>query len=111
MCNGSGLTRTSWIAISSDSPTTLLRDIKANIAAAATGEKLPTPFLTSTVEEVYEFFKNHVRPADDDPQGKHHSFTYFTFLVIDDECVESEPWQIVNIQRYLRNVQDCTDKV
>ena len=84
---------TRWVAISSNSPTNAIQDIKANVAAE---EEPPMPFLNSTVEEVYEFFKNHLRPADDDPNGYRHTFSYFTFLVVDADCIKSEPWQCVS---------------
>ncbi len=49
----------------------------------------PWPFIGRTIEEVYDFHKKYLRAADDsrnvDP------FTYFTFLIIDDECVNSDP--------------------
>ena len=53
------------------------------------------PFLNSTVEEVYEFFKNHLRPKDDDPQGCFHTFSYFSFLAVDADCVKSKPYQCI----------------
>lgn len=84
---------TPWVVISSNSPTNLVQEIKANIAAE---EDPPMPFFNSTVEEVYEFFKNHLRPADDDPRGHLHTFSYFTFLVVDADCTNSEPWQCVS---------------
>lgn len=84
---------TSWVAISSNSHTNVIQDIEANLAAE---ENIPMPFLNSTLEEVYEFFKNHLRPADDDPHGWRHIFTYFTFLVVDADCVKSEPSQCVS---------------
>ncbi len=84
---------TAWVAISSNSPTNVIQDIKAHTAAK---EDLPMPFLNSTVEEVYEFFKNHLRPADDDRRGFDHTFSYFTFLVVDADCIKSEPWQCVS---------------
>ncbi len=84
---------TPWVAISSNSPTNVIQDMKANTAAE---EDAPMPFLNSTVEEVYEFFKNHLRPVDDDPLGFCHTFSYFTFLVVDSDCIKSEPWQCVS---------------
>lgn len=82
-----------WVAISSNSPTNVIQDIQAHTAAK---EDTPMPFLNSTVEEVYEFFKNHLRPVDDDPRGIYHTFSYFTFLVVDADCIKSEPWQCVS---------------
>jgi len=84
---------TLWVPISSNSPTNVIQDIKANTAAE---EDPPMPFLNTTVEEVYEFFKNHLRPADDDPRGFDHTFSYFTFLVVDADCIKSGPWQCVS---------------
>ena len=84
---------TAWVAISSNSPTNVIEDLKAHNNAEGA---LPKPFLNSTVEEVYEFFKNHLRPADDDPRGFNHTFSYFTFLAVDADCVKSEPWQCVS---------------
>ena len=87
---------TGWIVMSSDSTTNLVEEIKANIAS----ERSPNPFRNSSIEEVYDFFKNHVRPADDDPLGYVHTFTYFTFLVIDAECVKAEPFECVSFPMY-----------
>ena len=83
---------TIWVDINSNSSTNLIQEIKANAATAVS----PTPFSDSTVNQVYDFFKAHLRPADDDPRGIYHTFTYFTFLVVDAECLESDPWQCVS---------------
>ena len=63
--------------ITSNSPTNVIQEIKANTGAAL--DILPMPFSDSTVDQVYDFFKNHLRPADDDPRGSFHTSTYFTF--------------------------------
>ena len=83
---------TFYIAISSNSPTNVIEDLKKNTESE---EDPPMPFLNSTVEEVYEFFKNHLRPRDDDPRGYHHTFSYFTFLAIDEDCIKSEPYECI----------------
>ena len=38
-----------------------------------------------TIDAIYEFYKKQVRPPDD--SNAIQPFTYFTFLVIDDECI------------------------
>lgn len=85
---------TPWVAISSNSPTNAIEEIRANLANLtnlAEDEESPRPFLNSTVEEAYEFFKNHLRPADDAPRGSWQTFSYFTFLAVDADCIKSEP--------------------
>lgn len=93
---------TPWVAISSKSSTNAIQEIKANLAAE---KESPQPFLNSTVEEAYEFFKNHLRPADDDPRGSWHTFSYFTFLAVDADCIKSEPWQCVGAPIYRIHTQ------
>ena len=75
-----------WMKITSDSPSRALEEIKANL-----GTKGPSsaPFLVSTVDLVYNFFKSHLRPVDDNTGRM--PFTYFTFIVIDADCVKSDP--------------------
>lgn len=53
----------------------------------------PTPFLGCTVDKVYDFYKAHLRPLDDNTSLKY--FTHFVFLAIDEECVQSTPRQII----------------
>ncbi len=81
---------TPWVKIISNSPSRALEEIQASL-----GTKGPSsvPFLVNTVDQVYDFFKSHLRPADDSTARK--PFTYFTFIVIDAECVESDPWQCI----------------
>lgn len=85
-----------WIEITSNSLTNVIDEIAAKVLVALPAGSIYTPFAGSTVDQVYDFFKNHLRPADDDPHGYFQAFTYFTFLVIDAECLESDPWQCVS---------------
>lgn len=65
-------------------------------------DPVPTPFLDSTIPQVYAFFKKYLRRPDDKDYGL-HSFTHFTFLAVDVECVqptsplpaipEGSPWR------------------
>ena len=84
---------TRWIEISTNSATDIVETLQANTAA---GREPQYPWLNHTVEDVYEYFKRHLRPADDH-HGSEHPFSYFTFLVVDEECVKSEPYQCVSI--------------
>lgn len=54
------------------------------------GEPIPTPFLNSTIDQVYNFYKTHIRLA---MWAKY--FTNCTFLVIDEEGVRSDPRQCI----------------
>lgn len=54
---------------------------------------LPSPLTCSSIEEVYEIFKGTVRPADD--SAKDEAFTYFTFVVNDQECLQADPYQYI----------------
>lgn len=77
------------IEITSNDPNNALAEIKANL-----GRSRPTPFLGCTVDQVYEFYKKHLRPAED-YSGPGMHFASFTFLVVDEECVRSKPWQCI----------------
>ncbi|KAL9628238.1 MAG: hypothetical protein Q9164_007351, partial [Protoblastenia rupestris] len=81
---------TPWLEISSKSPTRVIEEIKANISS---DQPSPTPFIGCTIDQIYAFFKAHLRPADDSTTLEH--FTTFTFLVVDEECVQSTPWQCI----------------
>lgn len=72
--------------ISSNSPDrdTIIKESEA---------KLAYPFLGSSREDVYEFFRKNIRPADD--STKVEPFTYFSFMVIDSDCANSTPYQCV----------------
>lgn len=66
----------------------VLEGLKAN-----PGSLGPYPFLNCTVDEVYDIYKTHIRPADD--TTGHQIITSFTFIVIDEECVQSNPKQCI----------------
>lgn len=51
------------------------------------------PFLKYTIDEVYPFFKNHLRPADD--ILKNEPYAYFVFIVIDDACLTAETYECI----------------
>jgi hypothetical protein len=59
-----------------------------------TADPFPHPFLGQTIDQVYEFYKEHMRPPQDEQVGN-PQFTSFTFLVIDDECVKAQPPEIL----------------
>lgn len=50
-------------------------------------------FLNQTVSQVYDFYKSHLRPADNSTDRPH--FTAFTFAVVDEECLRSEPQRLL----------------
>lgn len=79
-----------WIEICSDTPSkdSVVESIERNIDREG-----PWPFIGHTIEQVYDFHKKVVRPADENRRVD--PFTYFTFLAIDDESVNSEPPQCV----------------
>ncbi|MCJ1389847.1 hypothetical protein MMC18_002704 [Xylographa bjoerkii] len=81
---------TPWINISSDHPNRALEEIRADVTSE---ESSPIPFLGSTIEQVYDFFKNHLRPAGESTAVEH--FTYFTFIVIDADCIRSKPLECI----------------
>ena len=62
-------------------------------AWAPTGGPSHTPFLGCTVDEVYDYFKTHLRPADDSTGGEF--CTAFAFLVVDEACVKARPRQCI----------------
>lgn len=67
----------------------MLAEIKAN-----TGRLTPTPFLGCTVDQVYDFYKKYLRPAED-YSGPGMHFTSFTLVIVDAECVQSRPRQCI----------------
>lgn len=50
-------------------------------------------FVNHTIDQVYDFYKRHLRPADHSPDFPH--FSAFTFAVVDEECLRSEPQQLL----------------
>ena len=50
-------------------------------------------FIGWTVEDIYAFFKSHLRPPQDDLTGSF--FSNFTFVVVDQVCVSSRRWQCI----------------
>lgn len=50
-------------------------------------------FADCTIDEVYDFYKRHLRPADD--REAHPHFSAFTFAVVDEECLRAEPQQLI----------------
>ena len=81
---------TPWLEVVSNSPDKAFDEIMAQIQDEGPS---PTPFLGCTIEEIYDFFKAHLRPPDDSVALEH--FTSFTFTVIDAECVLSHPQQCI----------------
>lgn len=61
----------------------MLSEIKFHLEESS--EPIPTPFLGDTVLHVYRFFRDILRQPED--STTHHSFTHFTFLAVDEECV------------------------
>ena len=50
-------------------------------------------FFNYTIEQVYDFYKSHLKAADDSigPQ----QFSAFTFVVVDQACLKSEPYECI----------------
>ncbi|KAL9611167.1 MAG: hypothetical protein Q9167_004189 [Letrouitia subvulpina] len=53
----------------------------------------PTPFYHDTIEQCYEYFKKEFRPAEDSTLNGES--TNFTFIVVDDSCLQSDPWEMI----------------
>ena len=77
-----------WIEITSNN----LHDVLKNLRADP-GNSGPYPFLNRTVDEVYDIYKTHIRPADD--SSGRQFITNYTFIVIDQECMQSNPKQCI----------------
>lgn len=54
---------------------------------------IESPFIDSSVEEVYEIFKKTISTADDIAMER--PFTHFTCVMIDQECIYSNPYQCI----------------
>ena len=76
------------LEINSNNPTNTLEEIQDNIEK----KQRPHPFLSHTVEDIYAFFKDHIRP-DMDYAGPRAHFSSFTFLIVDEVCLDSDPWE------------------
>ena len=46
------------------------------------------------MDQVYIFYKKHLRPAED-YSGPGEHFTRFTFIIVDEECIKSSPLQCI----------------
>ncbi|MCJ1250831.1 hypothetical protein MMC30_008059 [Trapelia coarctata] len=77
-----------WLEITSINLNEVIEELKAN-----TGNLGPYPFLDCTVDQVYDIYKTHIRPTCD-ATGR-QLITSFTLLVIDEECVRSNPKQCI----------------
>lgn len=73
--------------------------VKWGIASnpSRSGEGSPTPFYHDTVEQIYEYWRANF--IDDTlykgTMNKPIRYTTFTFIVVDDRCIESDPWEII----------------
>jgi hypothetical protein len=74
--------------ITSNNPDRVLEDIENSM-----GSRGPFPFLDCTIGQVYDFFKNHLRAADDSVGHEH--FSYYTFIAIDEDCLQSNAQCII----------------
>jgi hypothetical protein len=50
-------------------------------------------FVNQTIDQVYDFYKRHLRPADHSSNMPH--FSAFTFAVVDEACLRSDPQQLL----------------
>ncbi|KAI4114209.1 MAG: hypothetical protein LQ338_008033, partial [Usnochroma carphineum] len=57
----------------------------------------PTPFYRDTVEQVYDYWKAEFIEESNykDTEGKKTEYTKFTFIVVDEQCLQSDPWEII----------------
>ncbi|KAL9589538.1 MAG: hypothetical protein Q9203_001674 [Teloschistes exilis] len=57
----------------------------------------PTPFYSDTVEELHRYWINNFAGQTEytDDDNKPTKYTKFTFIVVDDECIKSDPWEII----------------
>ncbi|KAL8869506.1 MAG: hypothetical protein Q9174_004224 [Haloplaca sp. 1 TL-2023] len=60
-------------------------------------ENNPTPFYRDTVERIYELWRAEIVDETLYKGGDHKAMKYtnFTFIVLDDKCMESDPWQLI----------------
>ncbi|KAL8889667.1 MAG: hypothetical protein Q9215_003077 [Flavoplaca cf. flavocitrina] len=54
---------------------------------------IDSPFLDTSVEKVYEIFKTNISAPDDNAMDR--PFTHFTCVMIDQECIDSAPYQCI----------------
>ncbi|KAL8947808.1 MAG: hypothetical protein Q9222_005947 [Ikaeria aurantiellina] len=80
----------SWYRIDPKDP-----DLTTNVLQDAKSIEAPTSteFAGSTIEDAYDYFKAHLRPADDAITGM--PFSSFCFLVVDEACLASQPWECI----------------
>ncbi|KAL8888437.1 MAG: hypothetical protein Q9192_006174, partial [Flavoplaca navasiana] len=55
--------------------------------------RIESPLFDSSVEKVYEIFKTNMSAPDDNAMER--LFTHFTCVMIDQECIDSKPYQCI----------------
>ena len=52
-------------------------------------------FYGCTVEQVYNFYKRHLQPPENSEAWENSCFSKYTFVAIDEECLEFKPYQCI----------------
>lgn len=77
-----------WVGVQ---PSFVGGEFSTNAAEHSSPE--PLSFVDFSIDEIYEFHIEHIRRPDN--SNGIRPFTYFTFLVIDSECVNSSPKECI----------------
>ncbi|KAL8647407.1 MAG: hypothetical protein Q9210_005578 [Variospora velana] len=80
----------SWAEILTSDPGNARDPIQDPASLAFSGA---ATFRAFTLDELYEFHKAYLRPADN--LVTDHRYSYFGFIVIDESCLVSEPWECI----------------
>lgn len=75
-----------------NNPNRVLEHLKESEAKMRNDICGQTPFLNNSVDQIYDFYKHHLRTLN---TATRDYFTNFTFFVIDKFCVQSNPKQCV----------------
>lgn len=70
-----------------------MQKVQSEALATRFDEPPSCEFRNHTIDQIYDYYKRHLRPADD-AEGSRH-FSAFTFAAIDEACLRSDPQQLV----------------
>ena len=79
-----------WVEVTSNNGETVIEEIKTDDDDDGPSNM---PFLNCTVEEIYEFYKENLRPKDD--STAHDPINAFTFIVVDEACFRADPKECI----------------
>ncbi|MCJ1390831.1 hypothetical protein MMC18_003692 [Xylographa bjoerkii] len=83
---------TRWQEITTTDPARIFAKLRGTLGPPDEDYR-PSPFLNASVDDIYAFYKERLRPIDDNTERD--VFTSFTFLAVDAACLRSSPPQCI----------------